>query len=449
MSVSRKLFIAMASFIVAMCLVFAFVTQIILKDVLDVMVSEASKTDVSELNDLFAGYYASNGHSWDGVESIDVPDNIWKKNGEASFVLLSDDNKLLYRSGEEELEFLKRLGARTLITSGGDMIGMIYYYDPDVGRLSQLRLGVKYSVTVLLIFAAVLFIIISLLVAFWLSRRLTAPIRRLIPFLDKLGKGDFGIQAPIESKDEYGKIAVAFNQMSHQLQRTEDVRKNLVADVAHELRTPLTIIRGKLDLVQQSGQPVEPESLLPLQDELIRLTRLVDDLHQLSLAEARKLPFEFSPTSIPDLLQRIVDRMSLDAEDKQIRVQLTYDEQIPDLSADSNRLTQVFLNLLVNALRYTPSGGTILISVEAVRSADGLNRFVQIKIIDSGIGIPPEQLPYLFNRFYRTDEARARNSGGMGLGLAIAREFILAHNGTIEAESVVGQGSTFIVRLPI
>ncbi|MBD2871132.1 sensor histidine kinase [Paenibacillus arenilitoris] len=449
MSVSRKLFLAMASFIVAMCFVFAFMTQLVLRDILEVMIGEMSQQDVGELTERLLQYYETNGQSWEGVDSLEVPDSAWKHHREASFILLSDGKQLLYRAGGEKEALVKRFGARTFIESGGNTVGWLYYYDPDIGYLSQLRYAVKNSVTVVLVMAAILFTIVSLLVAFWLSRRLTAPIRRLIPFLDRLGKGELGLQAPVEGKDEYGKITVAFNQMSKELHRTEEVRKNLVADVAHELRTPLTIIRGKLDLAQQSGQPVEPETLLPLQDELIRLTRLVDDLHQLSLAEARKLPLTLAPTSVPELLRRVVERIGPDAEDKQIAVRLSAEDEVPLIVADPNRLTQVFLNLLVNALRYTPSGGAIDIDVAALTDPGRAGKLLQVRIKDTGIGIPAEQLPYLFNRFYRTDEARARSSGGMGLGLAIAKEFVRAHNGTIEAESVVRHGTTFTVRLPV
>jgi two-component system sensor histidine kinase BaeS len=192
----------------------------------------------------------------------------------------------------------------------------LYYYDPEVAYISKLKIGILDSVTVLLFAGATVFVLLSLLIAYWLSKRLTAPLRLMIPAIDRLGKGEFGIQAPVVTEDEYGKVAKAFNEMSKQLQRAENVRSNLVADVAHELRTPLTIIRGKLDLVQQGGRPIEPESLLPLQDELIRLTRLVDDLHQLSLAEAKKLPLERKPTHIPALLRRIIDRITPDAAER-------------------------------------------------------------------------------------------------------------------------------------
>ena len=221
-----------------------------------------------------------------------------------------------------------------------------------------------------------------------------------------------------------------------------------MADVAHELRTPLTIIRGKLDLFQQSDQPIKPENLLPLQDELIRLTLLIDDLHQLSLSEAGKLSLELKPTDITVLLQRIVERVTFESDIKKINIEFKCFTNNPIINIDSNRMTQVFFNLLTNAIRYTPYNGKVTLTVEDEKGVNGEPVQLLIKIIDTGNGVEPEHLPFIFNRFYRTDQARTRNNGGMGLGLAIAKEFVLAHSGNIEVDSHLGQGSTFIIKLP-
>ncbi|MDN4593172.1 sensor histidine kinase [Polycladomyces subterraneus] len=448
MSVSRKLFVTMASFIVAMGLIYAFVTQIVVRDSLELMVETTRRKEIEELSNLFASYYEKNNGSWDGVQQVHVSKQFWNSHQSASFVLLSPEKKRLYVAGDASYQTVTMFGIRSSVRMAGETIAFLYYYDPEVACISKLRIGILDSVTFLLFADATVFALLSLLIAYGLSKRLTAPLRLLIPAIDRLGKGEFGIQAPVVTKDEYGKVAKAFNEMSKQLQRAENVRRNLVADVAHELRTPLTIIRGKLDLVQQGGRPIEPESLLPLQDELIRLTRLVDDLHQLSLAEAKKLPLERKPTHIPALLRRIIDRITPDAERKGIEITLTCSTDMATVNVDPNRMTQVLLNLLVNSVRYTPSGGNVSITVEEETARNEESGFLRITITDTGIGIEPEHLPFLFDRFYRTDEARTRNSGGMGLGLAIAKEFVLAHNGTIEVESSPGQGTTFIVKLP-
>lgn len=448
MSVTRKLFFTLAAFIVGMALVFAFVTQIVLRDSLHFMVESTRKKEIEELSTIFIEHYRQKG-SWDQVEQVEVSPEFWSKNQEASFLLLSREQKQLYTAGDASSQQIKLFGVRSILQYEEETIALLYFYDPEVDFLSKIRMGIRDSVTVLLIIGAFVFILLSLVIAYWLSRRLTAPLRSLLPAIDRLGRGELGIQAPILSNDEYGTVAKAFNEMSTKIQRMEEVRRILVADVSHELRTPLTILRGKLELIQQSGRPVKPEELLPIQDELIRLTRLVEDLHQLSLAEVKKLPLEKKMTPILPLLQRIVERMTPVAQQKGVKIQLNSFTKTEKIQIDPNRIIQALFNLLTNALRYTPSGGAIQITVEDVIGEKDGDKQLRIKIADTGIGISHEHLPYLFNRFYRTDEARTRNSGGTGLGLALTKEIILAHKGNIEVESQPGKGTTFFVTLPV
>nr|WP_258168024.1 HAMP domain-containing sensor histidine kinase [Paenibacillus sp. AR247] len=200
-------------------------------------------------------------------------------------------------------------------------------------------------------------------------------------------------------------------------------------------------------MLQQQGEAIEPEQLLPLQDELIRLTRLVDDLHQLSLAEAGKLSFEFSRTDVRALLEQTLERLLPRAQDAGIAMTLVSQAGSTEIPVDSGRITQVFLNLLTNAVRHTPHGGSIQVILSEAQNANG-RPWLEIAVKDTGTGIAPEHLPNLFDRFYRADASRSRHSGGMGLGLAIAKEFVAAHQGTIDAESSSGEGTTFRVRLP-
>lgn len=449
MSVRRKLFVTMAGFIIGMGLVFAFATQIVLRDTLDVLLETAKKAEIGRLSGQLLGYYEQNG-SWSGVEQAGIRAAGEATGGEdASFVLLSRESRELYAAGPAAPARAKLFGIRSALRLNGELIGFLCYYDAEADFMSKLRIGILDSTRILLAFGTIVFALVSLLVVYLLAKRLTAPLRLLLPAIARLGKGELGVQAPVVSRDEYGTVAIAFNDMSGQLHNAEQTRKNLVADVAHELRTPLTIIRGKLDLVQQHGRPVAPETLLPLQDDLLRLTRIVDDLHQLSLAEANKLPLERKPIDMSALLRKIVERIAFDADDKSIAITLDSGDDLPTIDADANRLTQVFFNLLVNAVRYTPEGGTVRITAEPAPAARGKRDRLRIAVADSGIGIEPEHLPHLFDRFYRTDEARARHSGGTGLGLAIARQFVQAHDGTIAVESSPGQGTTFVVELPV
>lgn len=448
MTVRRKIFLAMASFIVAMSVVFVLLTHFVVKASLEYIKAADRSNEIAELSELFRAHYAHSGDSWENVENDPGIKRSLERHRNTSLLLISASGGRLYSAGGADEAAVRRLGLSNKVKTDGDGDAMLYYYDPEVANLSKIQIGISSSVTVLLTFGTILFVLAALLVALWLAKRLTRPLHGLVQAIEQLGSGRRGVQAPVKTKDEYGRVASAFNAMSERLLAAEDVRRKLVADVAHELRTPITIVRGKLDLIQQSGRAFEPESLLPLQDELIRLTRLVDDLHQLSLAEAKKLPFERKPTHLPELTRRIVERVEPDAVSKQIAVKLICRTDTPEISIDPNRTTQVFLNLVVNAVKYTPEGGTVTITVEDEPVSAAGAPMLKVTVSDTGEGIRPEHLPYIFDRFYRTDEARSRNSGGMGLGLAIAREYVVAQGGTIEAASVPGGGTSFTVRLP-
>ncbi|WP_372634277.1 sensor histidine kinase [Cohnella sp.] len=448
MTVTRKIFLSIASFVTVVALLFVLVTHFVIKESFEAMVEKTRGETLGALSEQFIGYYVANGNSWNGVQWIKLDEAVLADKREVGISLLAGDRTKLYSLGATPPKAMKNLGIKRLLRTDDGTIAYLHYFDSEIADMSRLRVGIPVSVTFLLSAATVLIVLFSLLAAYWIAKRITSPLRKLIPAIDRLRQGELGVQAPVVSKDEYGQVADAFNAMSAQLRKNEELRRNLVADAAHELRTPLTIVRGKLDLIQQTGDAVEPESLLPLQDELIRLSRLVEDLHLLSLAEARKLPLELKPTNMAELAHRVVRHLESDAARKNVRLTLNVEADERPIRVDPNRMTQVLLNLTVNAIRYTPEGGSVMVNVQEEPSHGGSGSALTIAIADTGVGIAPEQLGHIFNRFYRTDEARARNSGGMGLGLAIAKELTLAHGGTLEAESRPGVGTTFVLKLP-
>ncbi|SDC74458.1 two-component system, OmpR family, sensor histidine kinase BaeS [Paenibacillus sp. UNCCL117] len=449
MSVRHKLFLAMSSIILLMGLLFAFLTQSVIWGILRSQLDVDRRHEVTELADRLLAAYEENGRSWetaDRVNELPAPDTIGGHK-QASYAITSSAGGMIVFRGPLAPQQVRRLGQQQPLYSADGASFRLHYSDEEVASRAIVRAGIGSSVTVFLLGGGILLALLALVIAYRLSAKLTAPLHALLPAIERLGRGEPGVQAPVTSKDEYGQVALAFNQMSDRIRRAEDARKNLVADVAHELRTPLTIARGKLEWIQQSGQAVEPEQLLPLQDELLRLTRLVDELHQLSLAEARRLTLERRPVAMVELLERSLERIRMEAEDKELLLTLNVPPSpVPTLWADPHRLAQVFLNLLANAIRYTPQGGSVTVTVNLLRSPDA--DLLQVAVADSGIGIEEQHLSSLFDRFYRTDEARNRNSGGMGIGLAIAREFVLLHKGTLEVASSPGKGSTFTVTLP-
>lgn len=447
MTVSRKIFVAIASFVVSLAVIFVLLTQLIIQQSFETMAEKNRREALDAISEQVVQAYGQNG-SWEGFQGIVLDGAKWRNYSDASLIVLSNDREQVYAEGPTVSRMVKNLGLKRNLYWEGQKIGRLVYYDAEIADMSKLRIGIPTSVALLLSFCAVLFVLISLLAAYWIAKRITAPLRRLIPAIDRLGRGELGVQAPVLSKDEYGKVALAFNAMSDQLRKTEETRRHLVADVAHELRTPLTIVRGKLDGLQQAGASIPPESLLPLQDELIRLSRLVDDLQLLSLAESGKLQLEKKPISMTHLVRRVMDHVEPDAAEKNIALSLEIEADGKPIAVDPNRLTQVLLNLLVNAIRYTPPLGSVKVTIRELPSPAGENTKLRITISDSGVGMTPEQLARIFDRFYRTDEARSREGGGTGLGLAITKELVLAHGGTLEAESEPGQGSVFVVELP-
>lgn len=293
----------------------------------------------------------------------------------------------------------------------------------------------------------VFFIVIGLFCSLWISGVLTIPLRKLVAAIERVAKGDLGVNVPVQSKDEYGKVIQTFNDMTLRLREAEDARRRLVADVAHELRTPLSIMRLKLENAQQTGQYTSPEMLLRLHDEVIRLGHLVEDLHILSLAEAGRLALDCKPLDLSARLEQVADDMKMEAEENGLDMRFYSNTGPITVMADARRITQVFINLLTNAIRYTPEGGKISVVIED-KVLDQNAVYACVSVIDTGIGIPAEELAHLFDRFYRVEKARSRHTGGTGLGLSIAHHLVRAHGGFIRVVSEPDQGTTFTVYLP-
>jgi signal transduction histidine kinase len=272
--------------------------------------------------------------------------------------------------------------------------------------------------------------------------RVTRPLRQIQQASHDLAAGDLTARVPISTKDELSQVADSFNQMASQLENQQRLRKQMIADIAHELRTPISVFQGTLEGMLDGVLKPEPSELRDLHAETRRLARLVEELRTLSLAEAGQLQLKRQPVDLGDLSATLVQRMSPLAQTREVGIETEIKEGLPLVSVDADRIVQVLTNLLDNALRYTPAGGQITVRVNQV---DGQ---VQMSVEDEGPGIPEEQIPYVFERFWRGDRSRSRDSGGSGLGLSIARQLVELHGGTISATSAPGKGSTFWIALP-
>ncbi|WP_147535194.1 sensor histidine kinase [Bacillus marasmi] len=442
MSFHRKIFLALSFTIVGISTVFILLNYLIVKNTIEIGIQETRGNEMEFLSKELTDFYIDNHHSWNQLEQINI---LKKVNQERSEILVLDrENRIVYQKGSSPHQLVRHLGINRELIVENDVVGEFYYYDPEVANFTKIMIGIPISVVFLLLISGSVLILISLLMAYRLSKWLASPLQRLLPAIDRLGKGELGIQVASTTKDEYGKIAEAFNHMSKELEHAETVRRNLTADVAHELRTPLTIVSGHLDSIQQQGKMIKPEELLPLQDELIRLNQLVEDLRVLSLAEAGKLTLHLTPTDIFELSSQLLLALEPLAEENNILLKLDKQTEETVLNIDRNRIKQVLLNLLMNALRYTPEDGHVYLRLLKVKT-----KCLTIIVEDTGAGITPEHLPHLFDRFYRTDDARSRDSGGTGLGLAIAKQYVLSHGGNIDVESKLNEGTRFVIELPL
>jgi two-component system OmpR family sensor kinase/two-component system sensor histidine kinase BaeS len=277
----------------------------------------------------------------------------------------------------------------------------------------------------------------------WLSRSLTAPLNQLAVAAKRIAARDWSQRVPVRGAQEIVEVATAFNQMADELEHQETLRRNLMADIAHELRTPLTVMQGNLHAMLDEMYPLDRAEIATLYDETRLLSRLVDDLRELALADAGKLPLKLESLNLTDVVNIAAANFSTAADAQNVRVEVLNAASLPLVSADSDRVAQVLRNLLANALQHTPSGGGITLG------ANPEAKFVGIFVRDTGIGIPPQDIPHVFERFYRSDKSRARATGGTGLGLAIAKAWVEAMGGKIGVESREKQGSTFWFTLPI
>jgi len=283
---------------------------------------------------------------------------------------------------------------------------------------------------------------VALVIGLILTRQITRPLRILISGARHLTKGELSYRVKVKSRDEIGELADSFNIMASSLEKGEKFRRQLTADIAHELRTPLTVIEGTVDGIIDGVFQPNAEHLCSIKEQTALLTHLISDLRDISLAESGQLKLNLSLTDMVELVRRLVSNYTINAQEKNVGINLEEGLQIPDIKVDTVRMEQVISNLLTNAIRHTPSGGSITVSVR--RDDEKL----VISVADTGEGIDSEDLPYIFERFYRSGRSRSRKEGGTGLGLAIVKQMVEAHGGKVWAESESGIGSKFNILLP-
>jgi len=396
---------------------------------------------------LLVGYYTRTG-SWDGVGAFleQNAQGAGRAAGKGSgpgggmpMVLADERGYVIYDpSGRYLGQSLRSstLGDGLPIEVDGTTVG--YVIAGSGPREQEFSARVNRSIIGASIVAGLVAILLGLL----LIRTVVRPLGIVRDAAQRIGSGELSFRVPVASEDEIGDLARQFNEMAAALEQDEISRRKMMADIAHELRTPLAVMRGQAEALEDGVFPLTPENVAPIRDQTILLARLVDDLRDLALAEAGQLPLELSDVDLSRLVPRVIRYFQPQAQAKGLSLSVDLAKSLPLIQADSQRLEQVLGNLLSNALRHTPEGGAIRVKAWSEAAS------VCFAVIDNGQGIASDDLPHLFDRFYRAGVARSRSDGGTGLGLSIAKQLVEAHGGEITVKSEFGKGATFTIRLP-
>jgi two-component system OmpR family sensor kinase/two-component system sensor histidine kinase BaeS len=302
------------------------------------------------------------------------------------------------------------------------------------------------NIWLLLCCAPLVVVVLLFLIIYTLFSIYGRPLRQIFSAIDSVAEGDLTVRVPEDNSPQFGELIKRFNKMVAELERSDQQRRNLTADIAHELRTPLHIIQGNLEGILDGVYQPSPDQIRDTLDEVDLMTRLVNDLQTLSLAESGQLPLYPTRFLLADLIQDVASSFSSQSVTLGIDLKTNITDPTLELTADYDRLNQALSNLVSNALRHTPGGG--MVSIETAPGT-GPERCVRILAKDTGSGIPPEDLPFIFDRFWRGDRSRSDRTHS-GLGLAITKQLIQAHGGTIEvlSDGVPGRGTTFVIDLP-
>lgn len=328
------------------------------------------------------------------------------------------------------------------VSSNGEVIGQVCFYPVESVRNPEEEKLFLDSIRRSLLWAVLASGAVALVLSVLFLRPVLRPLEALTNAVRKIERGEFPQKLDSVTIHEIKVLMEAFNAMSDTLHHTETLRRNLVSDVAHELRTPLTNLRGYLEALNDGLLKMTPRLHASLHEEVMLLSRLVDDLQDLALAEAGQLPIHVESTDVNALIGASVQLIRLAIQEKEIELRLDLDEKIPPVFADPERIGQVLRNLLANALAHTPRGGTI-----TVRARNG-RQGIEVRVNNSGESIATEHLPHVFDRFYRIDQSRTRVTGGSGLGLAIVKQLVEAHGGRVGVESGGATGTSFFFTLP-
>lgn len=393
-------------------------------------------------------YYETHG-SWAGVQAVldtnqPPPQDRGSGPPPPQFILANETNQMIACHPPNRVgDYLSsdQLAHGSPIVIDGKRVGTVVFAQgtPSLSPVEQQFLARTNQGIALAAIGAAL---IALLIGVLLTRYFMHPLTDLTSALRAMQHGNLEQVVPVRSQDELGELTRVFNQMSKDLAQANYLRRQMTADIAHDLRTPLTVIGGYLEALQDGTLRPTPERFETMYAEVLRLKRLVEDLRTLSLADAGELKLTYQPVQVESLLNHVAVSFQPLLDEKQLRLEVQIEPGFPDLNLDRSRIEQVLGNLVSNAMRHTPAGGTI--TLRACKDHDLLDISVQ----DTGEGIPDDKLPYIFERLYRVNESRSRTEGESGLGLAIVKSIVEAHGSKVIAQSEVGKGTVITIQVP-
>ena len=391
-------------------------------------------------------YYRQNGN-WDGVETIFEQQSEkplrGKGRGAPKHTLADASGRVVYdQTGDYEILTNAQRKQAIPIEVADETVGYLLITVGNPGSSGPAQ-AILTLITQTQIQAGIVAGLLGLVLGVIIARHLSKPLNHLAEAAHRLSQGDLSQRVPVSGSDEVVDVMTAFNEMAEELQRSEALRQNMIADIAHELRTPLSVIQGNLQAMLDGVYPLTKEEIAHVYDETLLLNRLVSDLRSLTQAEAGQLHLNLMPVSPEELVVSVAEMFRDAAREKTISLETQVAPSLPIIMADPDRLRQVFGNLISNALRHTPAGGRITLAASALDGA------VQFSVSDTGPGLTPEEQEQVFERFWRADTSRSRDGGGSGLGLTIARYLVEAHGGDIGVESAPDQGARFWFTIPV
>lgn len=392
------------------------------------------------------GQYFMDGGDWGGVQTpVEHMANLYGQRiimADADGVVVADSESL-HTGMKYDPVWLGSDQQVQPIMSGDRILGTLYLSTDVLAQAGVSSvLSLSSAINQFLLLGGALALIAALIITLFLSRRLSAPIHALTLATRHVGAGDFTAKVKPAGNDEVGELVMNFNSMSAELSRAEERRRNLISDVAHELRTPVSDVQSYLEAIHDGLMQPTQSNLDSIYEDILLLSRLINDLQLLALADAGELNLVYQPDNVARVITSAAALVQPRVNDKKISLKLDLPDQFPVLEIDSQRISQVLSNLLDNAIRHTSQGGEITI---AAQEHDG---HVEISVSDNGEGIPPEELTNIFERFYRVDKSRAKGTGGNGLGLTITKRLVEAHGGRIEVQSEPQKGSRFSFTIP-